>query len=71
MKFMTEKKNLVLYGSVGIGKIPMAIVASIKACNLGYKTKFYTAKELVLKLAEARKNGRLERLLRELLILDE
>ena len=39
-------------------------------------TKFYTVTELVLKLAEARKNGTLERLLRDLrsldlLILDE
>ena len=45
-------------------------------CNLGYKTKFYTVTELVLKLAESRKNGTLERLLRDLrsldlLILDE
>ena len=54
----------------------MAIAAGIKACNLGYKTRFYTVTELVLKLAEARKNGTLERLLRDLrgldlLILDE
>ena len=54
----------------------MAIAAGVKACNLGYKTKFYTVTELVLKLAETRKNGTLERLLRDLrsldlLILDE
>ena len=52
------------------------IAAGVKACNLGYKTKFYTITELVLKLAESRKNGTLERLLRDLhsldlLILDE
>ena len=44
----------------------MAIAAGVKACNLGYKTKYYTVTELVLKLAEARKNGTLERLLRDL-----
>ena len=54
----------------------MAIAAGVKACNLGYKTKFYTVTELVLKLAESRKNGTLEKLLRDLrsldlLILDE
>ena len=54
----------------------MAIAAGVKACNLGYKTKFCTVTELVLKLAETRKNGTLERLLRDLrsldlLILDE
>ena len=74
--FVPGKKNLVLYGPVGIGKTHMAIAAGVKACNLGYKTKFYTVTELVLKLAESRKNGTLERLLRDLrsldlLILDE
>lgn len=54
----------------------MAVAAGVKACNLGYKTKFYTVTELVLKLAEAHKNGTLEKLLRDLrsldlLILDE
>lgn len=76
LDFVSEKKNLVLYGPVGVGKTHMAIAAGVKACNLGYKTRFYTVTELVLKLAEARKNGTLERLLRDLrnldlLILDE
>lgn len=55
LEFVPEKKNLVLYGPVGIGKTHMAIAAGVKACNLGYKTKFYTVTELVLKLAEAHK----------------
>ena len=76
LEFVPGQKNLVLYGPVGVGKTHMAIAAGVKACNLGYKTKFYTVTELVLKLAEARKNGTLERLLRDLrsldlLILDE
>ena len=76
LEFVSGQKNLVLYGPVGVGKNHMAIAAGVKACNLGYKTKFYTVTELVLKLAEARKNGTLEKLLRELrgldlLILDE
>ncbi len=76
LKFVPEKKNLVLYGPVGVGKTHMAIAAGVAACQLGYKTKFYTVTGLVLKLAEARKNGTLEKLLRELrsldlLILDE
>lgn len=76
LDFVPEQKNLVLYGPVGVGKTHMAIAAGVKACQLGYKTKFHTVTELVLKLAEARKNGTLERLLKELrsldlLILDE
>lgn len=74
--FIPEKKNLVMYGPVGIGKTHMAIAVGIKACNLGYKTRFYTVTELVFKLTEARKNGTLEHLIEELnkldlLILDE
>lgn len=76
LDFVPGQKNLVLYGSVGVVKTHMAIAAGVKACNLGYKVKFYTVTELVLKLAEARKTGTLERLLKDLrsldlLILDE
>ena len=76
LEFVSGQKNLVLYGPVGVGKTHMAIAVGVKACHLGYKTKFYTVTELVLKLAEARKNGTLEKLLRDLrgldlLILDE
>jgi DNA replication protein DnaC len=75
-QFMEEKQNLVLFGPVGVGKTHLAIAAGITACKTGLKTRFYTVTGLVLKLAEARKNGTLERLIRELqgldlLILDE
>ena len=60
LEFVPEQKNLVLYGPVGVGKTHMAIAAGVKACNLGYKTKFYTVTELVLKLAESRKTGLLK-----------
>lgn len=76
VSFVESKQNLVLYGPVGVGKTHMAIAAGVKACMMGYKTRFYTVTELVLKLAEARKNGTLERLRndlnnQDLLILDE
>ena len=70
LEFVPGRKNLVLYGPVGIGKTHMAIAAGVKACMLGYRTKFHTVTELVLKLSEARKNGTLERLLKELRALD-
>ena len=65
-----------LFGPVGVGKTHLAIAAGVKACKMGLKTRFYTVTGLVLKLAEARKSGTLERLIREqqgldLLILDE
>ena len=74
--FVEKKQNLVMYGPVGIGKTHMAIAAGVVACQKGYRTRFYTVTELVLKLSDARKNGTLEKLRSELnnldlLILDE
>lgn len=74
--FIEKKQNLVLFGPVGIGKTHMAIAAGVNACMRGCKVRFYTVTELVLKLAEARKNGTLERLRntlnsQNLIILDE
>lgn len=74
--FIDEKTNLVMYGPVGTGKTHLAIAAGMAACMKGRRVRFFTVTELVLKLAECRKNGTLERLLRELggldlLILDE
>ena len=74
--FISKKTNLVCYGPVGTGKTHMAIALGIKACEMGQSVRFYTVTELVLKLAEARKNGTLERLVSDirrldLLILDE
>lgn len=61
-----EKSGALRAGRAGIGKTRMSVAAGIKACSLGYQTKFYTVPELVLKLAEARRNGTLERLNREI-----
>jgi len=75
-QFVQRKTNLVCFGPVGTGKTHLAIALGVKACELGMKVRFYTVTELVLKLAEARKKGTLERLITELkrleiLILDE
>ena len=75
-EFVSKKDNLVLYGPVGTGKTHMAIAVGTNACMKGYKVRFYTVTELVLKLGEAWKNGTLERLRSDLnnldlLILDE
>lgn len=70
------KKNLVLYGPVGLGKTHMAIATGIAACQKGYKTKFFTVTGLVLELIEAKNNNVLEKFMKsirnlDLLILDE
>ncbi len=74
--FIAEKKNLILYGPVGIGKTHLAIAMGAKACGMGMNVRFYTVTELVLKLGDAHRAGTFERLIRELkkldlLILDE
>lgn len=74
--FIAKRTNLVCYGPVGTGKTHMAIALGMRACEMGLSVRFYTVTELVLKLAEARKNGTMERLVGEirkldLLILDE
>ncbi len=76
MRFIDEKKNLVLYGGVGTGKTHMAIALGFIACEMGRTVRFHTVSGLVLKLSEAYRGGTLERLIRELkqldlLILDE
>lgn len=75
-QFIREHKNLILYGPVGTGKTHLAIAIGVKACQMGLKTKFFSVTELVLKLAETRKQGTLEKLVKDLqkqdlLILDE
>ena len=68
--FISEKKNLVLFGPVGTGKTHLAIALGTRACELGYRVRFYTVTELVLKMVEARRAGTLERLVKELKALD-
>ena len=74
--FVSEKKNLVLYGGVGTGKTHLAIAVGISACEMDRKVCFYTVTELVMKLSDSYRNGTLERFVRDLkqldlLILDE
>jgi DNA replication protein DnaC len=74
--FVAEKRNLVLYGPVGTGKTHLATALGVIACQMGRRTRFFTAAELVVRLSEAFAAGTLEKLLRgllraELLIIDE
>ncbi len=50
--------------------------ATVRACEAGIRTRFFTAAELVVRLSEAYKSGTLEKVLKtilkaELLIIDE
>jgi len=74
--FITEKKNLLLYGPVGTGKTHLATALGVLACSKGLRTRFFTAAQLVVRLSEAFAAGSLEKLLNsllraDLLIIDE
>lgn len=69
-KFIEEKKNLILYGNVGNGKTHMSIAVGVEACRQGKNVRFYRTAALVNQLAEAKKQGELSRLLKQLDKLD-
>lgn len=74
--FVEDHRNLVLFGPVGTGKTHLATAIGVAACAKGYRTRFFTAAELAVRLSEAFKAGTLERLLAtilkaDLLIIDE
>ena len=76
VEFVNDHRNLVLYGPVGTGKTHLATAIGVAACAHGYRTRFFTAAELAVRLSEAFKAGTLERLLAtilkaDLLIIDE
>jgi DNA replication protein DnaC len=75
LKFMENKENLILYGSVGTGKTHLAIGLGVNAINQGRKAVFYRVHDLIQLLEESkgRKLGTLYKKIddAELLILDE
>ncbi len=74
--FISEKKNLILYGNVGTGKTHLATAIGIEACNRGKTVRFFRTATLVNQLGDAQKKGELNRFLKQLskadlLICDE
>lgn len=76
LKFLKAKENLIFLGSVGTGKTHLASAIALNACQMGYRTKFFTAASLANLLLERNKKGTLNTFLdtlkkTELLIIDE
>ena len=76
LEFIETKTNIVMYGNVGTGKTFLSIALGVIACRLGIEVRFFRTSALVNKLAEAKKNGALSALMKqinkaEVLILDE
>ncbi|AGB19974.1 IS21-like element helper ATPase IstB [Thermoanaerobacterium thermosaccharolyticum] len=74
--FVRRKENLILYGPVGTGKTHLAIAIGVAACMSSIKVKFYRTAALVNELIDAKNNGTLKKILKQieqadLLICDE
>lgn len=75
-EFIRQKQNIIMYGNVGTGKTHLATAIGIEACKQGLNVGFYRTAALVNQLSDARKEGRLNTLLKkitntDLLICDE
>lgn len=75
-RFVEEKANVVLVGGVGTGKTHLAIALGVACCQRERRVRFTTAAELTNALVEAKKDGRLSRVLErfarfDVLVLDE
>src|SRR2546426_12047655 len=76
LDFLHARENVILLGPPGTGKTHLAIALGIRACLAGQRVIFRTATEWVALLADAQRQGRLDRELDRLqriplLIVDE
>lgn len=75
-QFIEDRRNLVFYGGVGLGKTHLSIALGMAACERGQTVRFFTVTGLVVRLTEALRTGTLERAFMDLqradlLVLDE
>lgn len=74
--FISDKRNLILYGNVGAGKTHMAIALGVEACKQGKKVLFFRTANLVNQLLDAKRKEEMGKLLKrirnaDLIICDE
>jgi DNA replication protein DnaC len=60
LTFIERAENIVLLGPSGVGKSHVALALAYRAVMAGIKTRFITAADLMLQLATAKAQGRLQ-----------
>lgn len=76
LRFLEEKKNILLLGTCGVGKTHLATSLGIEAAKKRYSVYFISCHDLITKLTNAHKENRLEAKIKhyckyKLLIIDE
>jgi DNA replication protein DnaC len=77
LAFVERAENVVFLGPSGLGKTHLAIALGYLAAQKGYKTRFFSAADLVLMLEAAQRQGRYRQAMHravnayKLLIIDE
>jgi len=77
LAFIERAENIVLLGPSGVGKTHLASAYAYKATQAGIKTRFITAADMMLQLATAKAQGRLQSYMNRavlgprLLVIDE
>jgi len=76
LRFITEKKNVILIGPPGVGKTHIAAAVCFYACMNDYKCRFTTAMNLINELTASLSDNSFLKLMRryasfDLLIIDE
>ena len=76
LEFLTEHRNIIMYGNTGAGKTMLSILLGTEACLKGYTVQFYRTTNLINQMTEHKAVNRLSILHKKLsraqiLILDE